>query len=342
MTLAILAACGIAGAATAFAGEVLHEVKPDETLSGILDQENVRPIYGEKGWLQKNINKNSFISDWRLLRPGQILRLELPDGSEQGIPNPSLPNPSLKVIAQKENVPSPATPSPEHVDRNGMWLKKVSVSYGRASRFESVMRGSSTADTDTVGLNVLPSLLGELMYVPDSGQIQGQHLEVGGDARIEKPLALNGVSFPWEWEFALKAKWRNQWRISKWEILGHPEGGISYEKFAQATPDFSNSNHFIARTTQVVWVNGGACFSQLFFKSEACLIPAWGVTGTSSTDSGSDIRVHGWRAVLAWSLPLAFHDHLLSEVNVLYADLKSSAGDDFSQSSWRLGIGWSW
>lgn len=56
-----------------------YVVKSGDTLSAILHALDIKPLYGGRGWVKHNMALNSDIANWQRLKPGQKLRLEVPE-----------------------------------------------------------------------------------------------------------------------------------------------------------------------------------------------------------------------------------------------------------------------
>ncbi len=77
------------------ANTIFHTVREGETLGSILENHELKPLWGDKGWVKKAIALNPSLieSSGALLIPGQILTFTQDD------PNPSLAGPIREVSA---------------------------------------------------------------------------------------------------------------------------------------------------------------------------------------------------------------------------------------------------
>ncbi|MGK5082692.1 hypothetical protein WDW37_05245 [Bdellovibrionota bacterium FG-1] len=290
----------VAASALAFEYQVEpYEVTETDTLSEVLEKKVNNPairLYGEKGLVARNQKLNPKVKNWRHLRPGTTLKLELPV-------IPKLESPV--VIPPPEVLPTPAplpipTPTPTvevSIDNTQAYFHtRFRMGAERAHLSETV----ADAVTETGGLWTLPSFAFEIERFNEASSWRP-----GGQFALARVAALDDVSFPMTWAVGAHVTYAADGVFSPYAL-------VEVEKFVQATVSISQTVvAYQVRSTTAFWPELGGVFTTTlggqWVETKAGISYSPLIKSSSDAVGAVPISLNGFRGTLTLNVGLTPH-----------------------------------
>jgi hypothetical protein len=139
-TFKLLVTCLALVSVGSFAGVINYKVKPGDTLSSILFDHNLGPLYGKNGLVKSTYKLNKIKKAGDLIHIGAIIKLPVEDEVAISTPTPPILPQTVPQLAQESRAPSDEFPYSHFV-------YSPHISFLKADSTNDIKFGGSTVST---------------------------------------------------------------------------------------------------------------------------------------------------------------------------------------------------